>query len=268
MGISMNLCSIASGSSGNCIYVGNDNTNILVDVGISAKRIEQGLVSIGIDPKTLHGILVTHEHSDHVSGIGVMARRYGIPIYGTAETINAILHTKNVGKIKEELFQLIEPDVDFMINDIKVQPFSISHDASNPVCYTFLHDGHKVGVATDLGTYSEYTVKNLSGCEAILLEANHDIHMLQVGGYPYVLKRRILGDKGHLSNDNSGRLICDIFHKGLKHIVLGHLSKENNYPDLAYETVKYELDQYNKEILKQCELVVANRDEPSELITV
>lgn len=264
----MNLCSIASGSSGNCIYIGSQDTNILMDVGISAKRIEQGLSSIGVDPTKLDGILITHEHSDHVSGLGVMARRYHIPIYATAETINAIFRIKSVGRIAEELFQIIEPDVSFNIKDIEVNPFAISHDASNPVCYTFVHDGHKVGVATDLGKYDDYIVSNLSGCEALLLEANHDIHMLQVGSYPYVLKRRILGDRGHLSNDNSGRLICELFHDNLKHIILGHLSKENNYPELAYETVKYEIEQSNCGIMESCSVVVANRDEPSKLVTV
>lgn len=264
----MKLCSIASGSSGNCIYVGNENTNLLVDVGVSGKRVEAGLVSIDVDPKTLHGILVTHEHSDHISGLGVMARRYQVPIFATAETINAILHTKSVGRIPEELLQIIEPDTSFVINDMQVNPFAISHDAANPVAYTFEHDGKKIGVATDLGTYSEYTVKNLTGCESLLIEANHDINMLQVGAYPYVLKRRILGDRGHLSNDNSGRLLCDIFHKGLKHIVLGHLSKENNYPDLAFETVKYELESYQSDILAECNMFVANRDEPSQMIII
>lgn len=264
----MNLCSIASGSSGNCIYIGSQDTNILMDVGISAKRIEQGLTSIGVNPAELDGILISHEHSDHVSGLGVMARRYQIPIYATVETINAILRIKSVGRISEELFRIIEPDVSFLIKDIEVNPFAISHDASNPVCYTFVHDGHKMGVATDLGKYDDYIVSSLSGCEALLLEANHDIHMLQVGSYPYVLKRRILGDRGHLSNDNSGRLICELFHDNLRHIILGHLSKENNYPDLAYETVKYEIEQSNGSIMETCSVFVANRDLPSKLVTI
>ncbi len=264
----MKLCSIASGSSGNCIFIGTENTNLLVDVGISGKRIEQGLASIEIDASNMHGILITHEHIDHINGLGVMARRYHLPIYSTAETINAIMHTKSVGRIPEELLQIIEPDCSFQIGDIRINPFSILHDASNPVAYTFEKDETKIGIATDLGTYNDYIINHLKKCSAILIEANHDIHMLQVGSYPYVLKKRILGDRGHLSNDNCGRLLCEIFHEGLKHISLGHLSKENNYPDLAYETVKYELQQYNQEILKQCNLIVAKRESPSELIVV
>lgn len=267
MGIKMNLCSIASGSSGNCIYIGNQNTNLLVDVGISGKRIETGLASIEVDPAKLDGILITHEHSDHISGLGVMARRYKAPIYGTVETINAILKINNIGRIPEELFHFIEPDQSFDINDIKVNPFSISHDACNPVCYTFESEGHKAGVATDLGTYNDYVVRHLMGSEVLLLEANHDIRMLEVGAYPYYLKKRILGDRGHLSNDNSGKLLCKLLDSDLKRIFLGHLSKENNYPDLAYETVRVEIEQYGH-IAKDIIISVAKRDEPSDFVTI
>ncbi|MDO5292451.1 MAG: MBL fold metallo-hydrolase [bacterium] len=262
----MNLLSIASGSSGNCIYVGNDETNILIDAGISGKKVIEGLSSMDINPEKLNGLLITHEHSDHIKGVGVLARKYNVPIYATAETINAMLRSSSIGRIKEELLNVIDPDISFMVNDIQVNPFSISHDASNPVGYTFEQDGKKIGLATDLGKYDDYIIKQLTGCNAILIEANHDINMLQVGAYPYILKRRILGDRGHLSNDNSGKLLCSIHHEGLKHIVLGHLSKDNNYPELAFETVKYELQQYKSDILSTCDLVVAKREEPSSFI--
>ena len=264
----MNLYSIASGSSGNCIYIGNEDTSLLVDAGISGKRVIEGLTAMDINPEKLKGLLITHEHSDHVKGVGVLARKYKVPIYGTAETINAMLHTSTVGRIPEDLLHILEPDVDFTIDDIVVNPFSISHDASNPVAYTFIHGNTKIGVATDMGTYNDYIVEKLTGCNALLIEANHDVHMLQVGGYPYVLKKRILGDLGHLSNENSGRLLCQIYHDGLKDIILGHLSKENNYPDLAYETVKYELEQFKADILDCCSLTVAKREEPSSFIAV
>lgn len=264
----MNLYSIASGSSGNCIYVGNEDTNILIDAGISGKRVVEGLTSIDINPEKLHGLLITHEHSDHIKGVGVLARKFKVPIYATAETINAMLRSSTIGRIPSELLQIIEPDQSFLINDIKVNPFSISHDAANPLAYTFEQNGGKIGIATDLGTYDDYIVKNLQGCDALLIEANHDINMLQVGSYPYVLKKRILGDRGHLSNDNSGRLLCEIYHEKLKTIILGHLSNENNYPDLAYETVKYELEHFKADILDFCNLSVAKREEPSSFTTV
>lgn len=264
----MKLCSISSGSNGNCIYVGTENTNLLVDAGISGKKIENGLYGIDVDPSSLDGILITHEHIDHISGLGVMARRYQIPILATAETINCIFRMKNIGKIPEGLFQIIEPNQKFQIKDIEVNPFSISHDASNPVAYTFQSEGKKIGVATDLGKYDDYIISNLSGSEILLIEANHDINMLQVGSYPYVLKRRILGDRGHLSNDNTGRLISALLHKELKHIFLAHLSKDNNYPELAYETVKYELEQKHNSYQSFCSLTVAKRDEPSALVSI
>lgn len=264
----MKLCSIASGSSGNCIYVGNDNTNLLVDVGVSGKRIEKGLYSIDVDPKSIDGILITHEHSDHIGGLGVMARRYKVPIYATAETIYSILKIRSIGNIPEELFNYVRPDESFEINDMKVNPFSISHDASNPVCYTFASGGQKVGVATDLGKYDDYTISHLKDSDALLLEANHDVNMLQVGSYPYYLKKRILGDRGHLSNDNSGKLICELLHDKLKYVFLGHLSRENNYPELAYETVKIELENSHQDVMKHVSLKVAKREEPSDYITI
>ena len=264
----MNLCSIASGSSGNCIYVGNDNTHLLIDVGISKKRIVEGLNEIGIAPETISGILITHEHTDHISGLGVMARGYNIPIYATVETINAILKTKNIGKIDQELFHFIKPDEEFKINDLTIKPFSTPHDASNPVCYTVRDNDGKVGVATDLGKYDDYIISNLEGVQILLLEANHDINMLHVGPYPYYLKQRILGDKGHLSNENSGRLICRLLNDKLKYIFLGHLSKENNFPELAYEAVKIEISNGAKEFEHKVKIAVANRDKPSEFVTV
>lgn len=264
----MDLCSIASGSSGNCIYVGNEQTGILVDAGISKKRITDGLKKININPATLKGIVVTHEHSDHIKGLGVMSRQYEIPIYATRETITGILQSSTVGAIKRELFHPISPNEEFYLDEIAVNPFSISHDANNPVCYTFCYEGHKIGVATDLGKYDDYIIKNLTGCEILLLEANHDVNMLQVGSYPYSLKRRILSDRGHLSNDTSGKLLSTLLHSGLKYIFLGHLSKENNYPELAYETVKYELEKQGVRDKFDFFMGVAKRDEPSQLVSI
>lgn len=264
----MELCSIASGSSGNCVYVGTENTRLLVDAGISKKRIVDGLLSVDVHPEEIKGIFITHEHSDHVSGLGVLSRKYHIPIYGTKETLGAIQEMKNLGEIETSLFHPILPDEPVYIEDLKINPFSIPHDASNPVCYTFECEGHKAGVATDLGTYNEYIISRLEGCEILLLEANHDINMLQVGAYPYNLKRRILGDKGHLSNDNSGRLLCDLIQSGLKYIFLGHLSKENNYPELAYETVKYELETNGLLPSEEISIWVAKRDQPSQFVSV
>lgn len=263
----MKLCSIASGSSGNCIFIGSDNTNLLVDVGISAKRIENGLDSIDIKPDNLQGILITHEHSDHVQGLGVMARRYHIPIYATYETVMAIRQIKSLGDISGELFNYVEPDKSFLINDITVEPFSTSHDASNPVCYTMEVDGGKVGIATDLGKYDDYIISKLKSSDLLMVEANHDTNMLLVGKYPYYLKQRILGDRGHLSNDTSADLISKLIEKKKQHIILAHLSKENNYEELAYETVICELMRLGVDS-SALNLNVAHRDAPSGMVTI
>lgn len=264
----MNLCTIASGSSGNCTFIGNENTKLLVDIGVSGKKAENGLNSIDVNPADLQGILITHEHADHICGLGVMARRYHTPIYATPETIHAILHMKNVGRIPEELLRYVTPDASFYINDILVNPFSTSHDAANPVCYTFESGGHKVGMATDLGKYDDYIIHKLQGSEILLLEANHDVNMLMVGGYPYYLKQRILGDKGHLSNDHSAQLIKNLLHDKLKYITLGHLSEENNYEELAYETVRLELNEYYDDRRAESMLSIASRDIASALLSV
>ncbi|MDR0923342.1 MAG: MBL fold metallo-hydrolase [Hungatella sp.] len=265
----MRLVSIASGSSGNCIYVGSDSTHILVDAGISNKRIELGLNEIGIKGSELTGIVITHEHSDHTKGLGVLARKYGVPIYGTRETLEEISKQKYLGEYPRELFCAIRPDVDFNVGDLEVKPFSIDHDASNPVAYRIQHDRKSVAVATDMGHYDQYIIEHLQGLDAVLIESNHDVNMLQAGPYPYYLKRRILGDHGHLSNENAGRLLCCILHENLKKVLLGHLSKENNYEELAYETVRLEITEGDNPFkASDFSIAVAKRDQMSEIITV
>lgn len=261
----MKMCSIASGSSGNCIYVADENTNILIDAGISKKRIVEGLASIGVDVDSIDGILVTHEHSDHICGLGVMSRAYDIPIYGTEETLKAVDEHKATGAINNELYRPILPDNEFCINTLTIKPFSTPHDAVNPVCYTIESEDKKVSVATDLGEYNDYIISNLENSDVVLLEANYDKNMLQVGPYPYSLKQRILGNRGHLSNENSGQLLRTILSDKLKYIILGHLSKENNYPELAYQAVKVEIQELLNDNIS---LAVANRDRPSQLVTV
>jgi len=265
----MRLCSIASGSSGNCIYVGSDHTHLLVDTGISKKRIEESLEELGIKGETLNGILITHEHSDHIQGLGVFSRKYEVPIYATRGTIAGICEYKGLGCMPEGLFREISSDETFEIGDLKVNPFSISHDANEPTGFRIEKEDKAIAIATDLGVYDDYIVEKLLGLNAILLEANHDIHMLEVGPYPYPLKRRVMGDKGHLSNELSGRLLCSIMHDKLKHVVLGHLSRENNFPELAYETVKLEVTMGNAPFHgSDVPLMVAERDKMSKILYI
>ena len=265
----MRLYSIASGSSGNSIYVGSDKTHILVDAGVSGKRIEQGLKDLELSPKDLDAILITHEHIDHIGGLGVISRRYGIPIYTTRGTIEGILKTKSIGNIDTSLLNEICYDTSYIIGDVRIDTIKISHDAAMPVAYRFEAGKKRAAVMTDLGTYDDYTVSNLQNLDAVFIEANHDVRMLEMGSYPYLLKQRILGAKGHLSNESSGKLLTSILHDNMKNIVLSHLSHENNLPDLAYEAVKSEITlgdtKYKGEDFK---ISVARRDIPSNLIAI
>ena len=275
----MDFCSIASGSSGNCIYVGSDATHLLADVGISGKRTEAGLKELDLSMRDIDGVFITHEHADHVAGLGVLGRKYNMPIYATKGTIEAIKRNSSLGEIPEELFMLVSADEKIIIKDLVCNPMKISHDAAEPVAYRISHGKKKVGIITDLGTYDDYTVESLKGMDALLLEANHDVNMLQVGPYPYHLKKRILGERGHLSNEMAGQLLCSLLHEKLQAVILGHLSKENNLPELAYEAVRVEvaMDKVRREEegmggdgmkARDFPMYVASRSEPSRVIHI
>lgn len=263
----MDFFSVASGSSGNCICLGSDQCHVMIDAGISGKRIEEGMNTYDYTTSDMDGVLITHEHSDHIQGLGVVARKYGLPIYATKGTADAILQSSSVGKIDPSLFHVIEAGKTFFIGNLEIYPMSISHDAADPVAYLVSDGRHRVGVVTDLGYYDADIVSHMEGLDALLLEANHDIHMLQVGAYPYPLKQRILGERGHLSNETSGQLLGQILHDGMQHILLGHLSKENNYDELAYETVRLEISLGDNPYRgNDFPIEVAKRDGPSSLI--
>lgn len=265
----MKLTSIASGSSGNCIFVGSENGSLLVDAGISAKRIEKGLKELQVNPADLSGILITHEHIDHIGGLGVLMRRYKLPVFATVGTIDSMRQSGKLGEVDKSLFYAVKADQPFQLNDMVIDPTAIWHDAKEPVCYSFYKDRKKASVATDLGNFDEYVVEKLKGSDILFVEANHDVHMLEVGRYPYPLKQRILGRNGHLSNERCGQLISKLMCDNLKHIYLGHLSKDNNYPDLAYESVKLELMLHGIDLdKKQIRMEVAKRDSLSTLCNV
>ncbi len=265
----MKLMSIASGSSGNCIFAGTEKTSLLVDVGISKKKISERLNSIDMDFKDIDGVLITHEHIDHVKGLGVIARSLGIPIYATKGTCDALETVSSLGDYDRSLYRYIEPDKAFRIGDITVEAHSVWHDAADPVCYSLKSGEKKISIATDLGDYDRYIVEAIKDSDALLIEANHDIRMLQVGPYPYSLKQRILGKRGHLSNERGGKLLFDVLNDHIKGVFLGHLSKDNNYPELAYETVKTELldNPFSKDV-RDFNISVAGRDCCSNLIHI
>lgn len=266
----MDFCSIASGSSGNCIYIGSDSSSLLVDAGISCKRITEGLRGIGRSLSDLSGILITHEHSDHIYGLGVLSRKAHIPIFATAATIRQISRYSPIGKVDPDLFHVIQADSPFNIGDLTVDAFHISHDAADPVGYRVENGGKAAAVATDMGCYDDYTVSRLQDLDVALVESNHDENMLQVGPYPYPLKRRIMSEKGHLSNAAAGHLLCEILSPRMQTVYLGHLSKNNNYEALAYATVKVEIDQDPSCPVRSGDLpiLVANREHPMDMVTV
>jgi len=265
----MRMMNIASGSSGNVTFIGTDEVSLLVDVGISKKRIDTALAEIDMQLSDMDGIFITHEHADHVKGLGVIARKHSIPIYATYKTIEAVRSDKSLGAFDEELLRPIKNRESVVIGDMEVTAHPISHDAADPVCYAFTSAGRKAVIATDMGCYDDETVDFLSEADAMLIEANHDIRMLEAGPYPYSLKKRILGDRGHLSNESSGQLVRSLLNDHVKRIMLGHLSETNNYEDLAYEAVKAELagNPYSEDV-RDFGLTVCSHREHGELIEI
>lgn len=264
----MRFQSFASGSSGNCIYAGSDTTHLLLDVGISRKRTVQSLNNIGLELRDIDGIFLTHEHSDHIQGLPMIAKQSDMPIYATRGTIAAIRQMPKFREINPERFIPVRADEKVRVKDLTINPMTISHDAAEPVGYRILYGRKKACICTDLGCYNDYTVECLKDSDVVLLEANHDVNMLQVGPYPYPLKQRILGKFGHLSNLTSGELLSRILNGHMRGILLGHLSKENNLPELAYETVRVELMSREKEIgwhVDELPIGVASRKEASPM---
>ena len=238
----ISLRALASGSNGNSIYIGDDETSVLIDAGISCKRIREGLKEMGTDPGEIRGLLITHEHSDHIQGLRVLSKLYHIPIYATKETLEYLMSHDADREIGQGLLHPIEPGKYFTIGSLKILPVRTFHDAVSPVCYRVESGSRSVAVITDTGTFTEDMVEAMQGLNGLLLEANHDIRMLETGSYPFPLKRRILSDHGHLSNEKAGELLCRLFSDQLEYCLLGHISEENNYPELALMAVKNEVD--------------------------
>ncbi len=262
------LCPIASGSSGNCTFIEAGDTRLLVDAGISGKKVIEGLTTIDIDPSTINAIFITHEHIDHIKGVGIYSRKFNVPIYTTHKTWDKMIDDKSLGKLKEENIFRIEKNAPMNIGELTITPYPIPHDAVDPVGYKFDYNGKRIIVTTDLGEIDDEMMENLKGVNGILLEFNHDINMLKAGGYPYALKQRILGRNGHLNNDDAARVLANIYHKDLNWAVLGHLSQDNNVPELAYLTAVQALKEKNIEIGEDIEVYVAKRHEVSKMFEV
>lgn len=262
----INFCSFYSGSSGNCIFLSDQKTNILIDAGVSGKTIEASLKNIGHEAHAISAIMVTHEHSDHIRGIGVLSRKHNIPVYANKNTWAAMKDA--VGEIKEENIRVFETNKHFEIGDIGVKAFDIPHDAVEPVGYSFCINGKKVTSATDIGHINSDLIENLKNSDILLLESNHDVEMVKSSRYPYFLKQRILGDNGHLSNESAGSLLCELIEYGVDKVLLGHLSKENNFPELCYQAVANVLATNKIKIGKDIKVEVARRDCSSTMYAV
>lgn len=261
----MIFCPLYSGSSGNSIFVSSNNSKILIDSGVAGKHIEAALKSIGEKPNQIDAIFVTHEHLDHIKGVGVLSRKYDIPIYANELTWQAM--SSKIGKVKEKNINIIQKR-NVEIGDLDIINYDISHDAAAPMGYAVCHGNKKACIATDLGYFSEDIKKIVADSDIILLESNHDVEMLKFGPYPYPLKRRILSNVGHLSNDACGEAIVNIMNDKPKKVFLGHLSKTNNYPELAYKTVANILDENKIDIGKDIHLYMARRNMHSEIIEI
>ena len=262
----LNFCSLYSGSSGNSLFVETTNTKLLIDAGVSSKKIETALRDIDVDPSSLDGILITHEHLDHVQGLGTFSKKFDLPVFVNQETLDAMPKQKD--KIDCHNIKTFKVSDSFWVGDVKVKPFSIPHDATNPCGFNLWKEDKKISIATDIGHMNSALLKNLEESLFVMLEANYDPEVLRCSSYPFSLKSRIAGPTGHLSNEIAGKTISYLLQSGLKHAMLGHLSKESNFPELAYQTVMDELissSYFNKDLLG---LNVASRDFHSKLIEI
>lgn len=253
------FATLYSGSSGNSTYIGDRSGGILVDIGKNAKQTTLALQEIGQSPEDIRAIFVTHEHSDHIAGLRVFANRHHIPVYASLGTLEA-LDMKGHLKGDFPVFQMVDTAD---IGDFHVKCFHTSHDCAEGMGYSItLPDGRRVSVATDLGVMTDEVRDVIRGSQSVLLESNHDLGMLYNGPYPYALKQRISSDIGHLSNDVAAEAAMDLVRSGTQQLILGHLSQENNLPDLAYQTTASVLLTGGAKVGSDCLLEVARRSRP------
>ena len=247
--------SLISGSSGNASLISDGRTRLLIDCGMSGIKLKEALAAIDLQPESINALLLTHDHIDHVKGAGVVSRRYNIPVYATEGTHSAM----DAGKIADENIKIIKDGAAFEAGSIGVIPFAIPHDAKEPVGFTFSVGEEKYSIATDIGKMTRGILDSIAGSKKVLLESNHDVEMLKTGSYPFPLKQRILGDLGHLSNENAAKTALYLVQNGTEHIMLGHLSKENNRPEIAMLETYNLLSASGVDVGKDATLQVADR---------
>ena len=260
------FCNLYSGSSGNCLFIKYKETRIIIDAGLSGIAIERALKKIDEEASDIDAIVVTHDHSDHIFGVGVMSRRYDIPIYANSGTWSQM--SASIGKIKEKNIKQFKVKNEFEIGSFGINSFSTPHDAQDPVAFCFMTGQKKITTATDIGHMNEDLLHNLEKSDLLLLESNYDVNMLNAGPYPYFLKKRILGSNGHLSNEIAAATVCELVKKGMTRFILGHFSKENNYPLLAYETTKEALCLKGIKVGVDVDLEIALRDKVGNIFEI
>ena len=262
--MAMYFCPLYSGSSGNALFVQYGNTRLLIDAGKPGRAVADALGSIGVEIETVSGVLITHEHSDHIAGAGVLARKYHLPVYATTETWRAM--EGKVGKIPGELMRTFEAGKDFQLGDIGVAPFSIPHDAADPVGFRLWGGAVSVSTATDLGYFAQTVYERIAGSTLVLLESNHDPELLRSNPrYNAALKARILGDRGHLSNEACAEALLKLIASGTENVILGHLSGENNTPSLARRVSESALAREGIRPGEDVQLQVALREEVGDV---
>ncbi len=260
------FCSLSSGSSGNCQYIETKNSRIIIDAGLSGIAIEKLMSSKGVNPNSIDAIFVTHEHIDHSKGVGILSRRYNIPIYANADTWKAMETT--IGKIKEENIKVFTTEQDFELRDLTIYPVGIFHDAADPVGYIVYYKNKKISVVTDTGWVNNNIIDSIRNSDLYLIESNHDIKMLKEGSYPWALKQRILSTRGHLSNDDCGRVLDNVLTGRGEIVLLGHLSQDNNIPELAFETARRGIEKLGIDIHKDIVLGLTHRDNATEVFSL
>lgn len=262
----MIFCSLYSGSSGNSIFVSSDNTKVLVDAGLSGKKIIEAVQQIDENPKDIDAIFITHEHSDHIKGAGILSRKFDIPIYANEATWIAM--KDGLGNVKEKNIKILKKRSGITIRDLDIICFNTPHDSIAPMGYTFSSGKKKISIVTDIGTFTEEIKRNIIESQVVLLESNHDVQMVKFGPYPYELKRRVLSEIGHLCNEDCGEAIVQIMKDGMyRNIVLGHLSNTNNVPELAYKSVLNVLNENQLKVEEDLTLKLADRYKPSSYIS-
>lgn len=262
----MRFSVLASGSSGNAVYVENDEHSFLVDVGLSGKKMEQLFSEIDRDMKKLSGIFITHEHSDHIKGLGVIARKHGVPIFANEKTWLAM--DSLIGNVSiDQRFQF-DMETIKTFGSIDIQSFAVSHDAADPMFYIFHENGRKLVLITDTGYVSDRMKGHIKGADAFVFESNHDVSMLQMGRYPWSVKRRILSDVGHVSNEDAAVAMSEVIETKNTNIYLSHLSKDNNMKDLARMSVTQTLQSCGIIAGEYVHLHDTDANVPTELVLV